>query len=917
MLDHKISPLLDAMEIGECFAQHDGERCYWLRHPESGRAFVLKHLSIPAGEGQVEALLLTGAYANEEEAEAYYRKEAEALVQEAENRKRLLDCPYVLPFLGVQMEKKEGVGYDVYAVLPKRNSLEAYLNENAVSHLQGINMGIDLCVALSALREEGFVYGNLKPGNVFFSDTGRFMLGDFGFISTDDLQYAVLPEQYRSSFSAPELSSILGGMNATVDIYSLGMILYRIYNGNHAPFEDEQTSPQAADARRVEGAPLPAPLYADYELAGIICKACAFHPSDRYQSPDEMRIELEQYMRRNAVSDHPIVPPLVTDGETLPPEVAEAEALRAADPETDVQESLSASEGRKSSREKQEKKPGKDQNKESQPEPKQRNPYEPPQVAADRRRREDKRLQTQKRKKRAWIIAAALLALLVLAVSLYEFTDLGKGKWHYFVSVDDLEVAEITADSLRLQITTDADPAEFTVYCQDSYGNSKTGRFTNGAVLFQGLSPDTAYSFRLELPGLHKLTGHTTASASTKALAEILSFSAQPDASADSVLLELQLQDESAAPAFWTLQYGKNGQEPTEIQFSGSSCQVSELEIGETYTFTLLQSENLYLSGETQVEYTPSEPVEASGLQLEAIQNGAAQLSWHCATALPESWELRCTDAEGAALAVTLQEAQPAEEGGWRCAATVSGVMKNVEYSVCLTAPGLAEPLTMTLQDVGITLSSFTAEATEDGLELHWSADRAPVGGWRITAVFDQNRQLETTARGESCVMAVLPDVDYTLTILPADGSSVMGENTVQVRSFEDRRFAQMGVEKGGTTLGLYYRPEAEAYTYSDLDLTGTVSFGPKDSVSFGVVAGGWPDDSDETVTVHYVVRDGETDEIVSVAQEERPWNTLWEDDHFVGDFRQEWFPQTPGYYSFSIYVNSKRLGTIGFTLNE
>ena len=218
MLDHKVSPLLDAMEVGECFASHDGASCYRILHPESGREFVLKHISVPAGEEKVEALLLSGAYASEAEADAYYRKEAEGLVKEAEARKKLLDCPYILPFLGVQMEKKEGVGYDVYAVLPKRNSLETYLNENAVSHLRGITMGIDLCAALGALREEGFVHANLKPGNVFFSDTGRFLLGDFGLISTEDMQYAVLPEQYRSSYTAPELSDFLGGLNQTVDI---------------------------------------------------------------------------------------------------------------------------------------------------------------------------------------------------------------------------------------------------------------------------------------------------------------------------------------------------------------------------------------------------------------------------------------------------------------------------------------------------------------------------------------------------------------------------------------------------------------------------------------------------------------------------------------------------------------------------
>ena len=31
------------------------------------------------------------------------------------------------------------------------------------------------------------------------------------------------------------------------------MILYRIYNGNHGPFEDEKTSARAADKLRVTG----------------------------------------------------------------------------------------------------------------------------------------------------------------------------------------------------------------------------------------------------------------------------------------------------------------------------------------------------------------------------------------------------------------------------------------------------------------------------------------------------------------------------------------------------------------------------------------------------------------------------------------------------------------------------------------
>ena len=164
--------------------------------------------------------------------------------------------------------------------------------------------------------------------------------------------------------------------------------------------------------------------------------------------------------------------------------------------------------------------------------------------------------------------------------------------------------------------------------------------------------------------------------------------------------------------------------------------------------------------------------------------------------------------------------------------------------------------------------------------------------------------------------MAVLPETDYTVTVVPADGGSVTGENSLSIRSLDDRRFVQMGVNKK-TTIGLYKRPSKENYGYSDLDLTGTVRFRATDPVSFGVVAGGWPEDSDEIVTVLYVVRSAKTEEVVTAVQEQVPWNSLWERDHFVGDLREDWLPGTAGSYSFSIYVNSQRLGMIPFTLLE
>ena len=142
---------------------------------------------------------------------------------------------------------------------------------------------------------------------------------------------------YLGPYSAPELSAITASPNPTIDLYAIGMLLYRIYNGNHGPFEDEKTSARAADKLRVTGEALPAPMYADYEMAEIILKACAFKPEDRYKTPDEFRQALVDYMKRNQLTDTLIVPPIVADPEPIdtteteeevePVQFADAEAL--------------------------------------------------------------------------------------------------------------------------------------------------------------------------------------------------------------------------------------------------------------------------------------------------------------------------------------------------------------------------------------------------------------------------------------------------------------------------------------------------------------------------------------------------------------------------------------------------------------
>ena len=332
-----VSPLLDGYTLEKTVMTQRDRTWYSVRHIDSGENFVLKHISVPASDAQVRALILSGIYKDESDVLAYYTGVVSDIKKELDTGRKLAETGCFAGPVDYQIEQKtDGIGYDVYILQELQVPLNELINRNGMTHLRAVNLGIDICDAIVACREAGYLFANLKPENIFLVPSGKFLLGDLGLISLKDLEYAGIPESYIDSFSAPELFDISTSPNMTIDLYSLGMVLYRIYNGNHGPFEDENTNGAMADKLRLSGKPLPTPIYADYELAAIITKACAYRIGSRYASPEKLKEALMQYLQRNQIPDSLIVPPLVVDPEPVVEEeiiIQEEPPLRMVDAE--------------------------------------------------------------------------------------------------------------------------------------------------------------------------------------------------------------------------------------------------------------------------------------------------------------------------------------------------------------------------------------------------------------------------------------------------------------------------------------------------------------------------------------------------------------------------------------------------------
>lgn len=150
------------------------------------------------------------------------------------------------------------------------------------------------------LTERGAYHGGIRPDNISRAGDGTVGLGAPARTDTKDWTTEEL------EFMAPEVFWS-GALDASADVYSLGLLLYAGVMGGRLPFYPDDRAPQPEDMaaalrRRMNGEALPLARKAGRDLAQIIARATQCKPADRYATPAELCAALEQYdaeQRRN------------------------------------------------------------------------------------------------------------------------------------------------------------------------------------------------------------------------------------------------------------------------------------------------------------------------------------------------------------------------------------------------------------------------------------------------------------------------------------------------------------------------------------------------------------------------------------------------------------------------------------------
>ena len=287
-------------ELIEKIGEGSFGKVYKAKRTERGRSFysAIKIISIPASKGELDSV--RSEMNNEQSTREYFRNLVEDCVQEIYTMEHFCGNSHVVSFEDFKVvEYLDEIGWDISIRMEYLTSFMDYCTGKELTEKEVIKLGCDLAMALIYCRKLNIIHRDVKPENIFVSRFGDFKLGDFGIAREQAHTMSNMSKKGTYSYMAPE---IYKGekYDSSIDIYSLGIVLYKLMNQNRLPFLslDKQLityrDKETALARRMAGEKMPVPVNASAAFSHIILKACAYEPGKRYRKPEDMLRDLEK-----------------------------------------------------------------------------------------------------------------------------------------------------------------------------------------------------------------------------------------------------------------------------------------------------------------------------------------------------------------------------------------------------------------------------------------------------------------------------------------------------------------------------------------------------------------------------------------------------------------------------------------------
>ena len=258
---------------------------------------AIKVISSPKDASEMESLRSDGM--TQDGTRTYLQGIVDDFVNEIQLMETLKGIQNIVSVEDYKVVERTGeIGWDIYIRMELLTPFNDWKGTRTLSEAEVIRLGIDICSALEICEKKQIIHRDIKPENIFINEFGFFKLGDFGIARKLSGTRGGQSIKGTYNYMAPEVAS---GTNydGRVDIYSLGIVLYRLLNNDCLPFVPSQQlmldQKARTDAlnRRLRGDALPAPVNASRDLANLVLCACAHNPDARFRSAAVMKRALQ------------------------------------------------------------------------------------------------------------------------------------------------------------------------------------------------------------------------------------------------------------------------------------------------------------------------------------------------------------------------------------------------------------------------------------------------------------------------------------------------------------------------------------------------------------------------------------------------------------------------------------------------
>ena len=188
------------------------------------------------------------------------------------------------------IKNKDGLGGEINIRMELLESLEKYYKGKKITNRDIIKLGIDGLITPLGLIGIKYLTQKLFEEN-----------GDFGIARNLEKTTTGLSQKGTFNYIAPEVYKG-NRYNRSVDVYSLGIVLYKYFNYNRLPFFPEYPNRIRLDdreealIRRCDGERIVKPVNASEKESKVILKMLEYDPKDRYTNINELIDDLESLL---------------------------------------------------------------------------------------------------------------------------------------------------------------------------------------------------------------------------------------------------------------------------------------------------------------------------------------------------------------------------------------------------------------------------------------------------------------------------------------------------------------------------------------------------------------------------------------------------------------------------------------------